>query len=299
MGAYTVQNYGEMLTDPRRMDAYERAIHAACRPAATVLRIDAQEHEQGSLSDATKQTALSAMRRDGFVQVDDVLSRDHAALLQTEYFERYGRLHPSDLDGRALLVGDNRYMITIDVAGAFNDPLLYVNPFFFPVVKQILGGDAVLDSFGVVCAFPGAPAQHIHVDHGPLFPDSPLDMMVPCFAVTVVLPLVDLDASTGATAVWPGTHRERWVGQPYPNSERAYVPEVGLGSVYLMDYRIVHSGRPNTTERPRPILYMIYSRPWFTDRANHKLQERIRISPEERAAVPEEYRPLFAHASLR
>jgi hypothetical protein len=274
-------------------------IETKLETAAPLLRVNAEEREQGRFSDATKQAALSALRREGFVQLDDVLSRDHATLLQTAYFDRYGGLQPTDLDGRALLVGDKRYMVTIDVAGAFNDPLLYANPFFFPVVAQILGGEAVLDSFGVVCAFPGAPAQHIHVDHGPLFPDSPLDMMVPCFAVTVVLPLVDLDASTGATAVWPGTHRERWVGQPNPNSERAYVPEVGLGSVYLMDYRLVHSGRPNVTTRPRPILYMIYSRPWFTDRANHTLQERIRIAPEERAAVPEEYRPLFAHASLR
>jgi hypothetical protein len=267
--------------------------------AAAVLRVSAEDREQGRLSDATTHTALSAMRREGFVQLDDVLSRDRATTLQRAYFDRYGRLQPTDLDGRALLVGDKRYMVTIDVAGVFNDPLLYVNPFFFPVVKQILGGEAVLDSFGVVCAFPGAPAQHIHVDHGPLFPDSPLDMMVPCFAVTVVLPLVDLDASTGATAVWPGTHRERWVGLPNPNPERAYVPEVRLGSVYLMDYRLVHSGRPNVTDRPRPILYMIYSRPWFTDRANLTLQDRIRISPEERATVPEQYRPLFAHASLR
>ena len=50
--------------------------------------------------------------------------------------------------------------VTIDIADAFNDPRIYANPCCFPLVKQILGGQAVLDSFGVVCAFPGAPAQH-------------------------------------------------------------------------------------------------------------------------------------------
>ena len=123
-------------------------------------------------------------------------------------------------------------------------------------------------------------------------------MTVPCYAVTVVLPLVDLDAETGATAVWLGTHRQRWVGQPNPDPAQAYVPEVGLESVYLMDYRLVHGGRANLTARPRPILYMIYSRPWFTDRANLTLQARIRMSPEGRAAVPAELQPLFAPASL-
>jgi type I protein arginine methyltransferase len=41
MGSYTVQNYGEMMTDPRRMDAYDRAIRAACRPGSVVLDLGA------------------------------------------------------------------------------------------------------------------------------------------------------------------------------------------------------------------------------------------------------------------
>jgi protein arginine N-methyltransferase 1 len=41
MGSYTVQNYGEMMTDPRRMDAYERAIRTACRPGSVVLDLGA------------------------------------------------------------------------------------------------------------------------------------------------------------------------------------------------------------------------------------------------------------------
>jgi hypothetical protein len=41
-------------------------------------------------------------------------------------------------------------------------------------------------------------------------------------------------------------------------------------------------------------VYLIYSRPWFTDSENYGRQAKISISPDRLSAVPDAYRPLFA-----
>jgi len=48
--------------------------------------------------------------------------------------------------------------------------------------------------------------------------------------------------------------------------------------------------------RPRPILYLVYSRRWFQDRTNFDMQSPLLVSHEEYERIPEEYRPLFLNA---
>jgi ectoine hydroxylase-related dioxygenase (phytanoyl-CoA dioxygenase family) len=109
------------------------------------------------------------------------------------------------------------------------------------------------------------------------------------------VPLIDLDRDTvGTTAVWPGTHRttQRHDSCTY---ETAVFPGPRAGSVYLMDYRLLHAGTANRSEGPRPILYLIYARPWFTDAENYSRQAKLSMTGARLAAVPELYRPLFLH----
>ena len=41
------------------------------------------------------------------------------------------------------------------------------------------------------------------------------------------------------------------------------------GDAILFDYRVLHRGRANASDRPRPLLYFTYARPWFTDATNY------------------------------
>lgn len=84
---------------------------------------------------------------------------------------------------------------------------------------------------------------------------------MPTHVVTVMVPLVDLDAQSGATVPDPGTHRGEASGEPIP----AYVPK---GGCYLMHYDLQHWGGANSSEQDRPLLAMTYARPWFTDSQN-------------------------------
>jgi Ser/Thr protein kinase RdoA (MazF antagonist) len=149
----------------------------------------------------------------------------------------------------------------------------------------------VLGSFGAVVALPGAERQHIHRDHPPLFENPDLDAQVPSFAVTVVIPLVDLTIATGSTRVWKGSHRQYHSEDLRP--ELSCVPLAKRGSCYLMDYQLLHGGMPNKSNQIRPILYLNYYRSWFQEAVNYEQQSRILITPEHYQNIPQPYQFLF------
>jgi ectoine hydroxylase-related dioxygenase (phytanoyl-CoA dioxygenase family) len=120
------------------------------------------------------------------------------------------------------------------------------------------------------------------------------------------VPLVDLDESTGTTALWEGSHRyksqseeQRWSAEELLRLEGAAMPWPRMGDCYFMDFRLRHAGTPNLSSLPRPILYLVYSRGWFQDRKNFDIQTPLLISWEEYDRIPEEYRQLFINAKPR
>jgi ectoine hydroxylase-related dioxygenase (phytanoyl-CoA dioxygenase family) len=98
-------------------------------------------------------------------------------------------------------VGDKRILVPVEVSGLFNTPHLYANPFVFPLAQDILGEECILGSFGAVAALPGAEDQHTHRDHPFLFQEEAIDTAMPAYAVTVIVPLVDVNEHHGTTRV--------------------------------------------------------------------------------------------------
>ena len=66
------------------------------------------------------------------------------------------------------------------------------------------------------------------------------------------------------------------------------------GDCIVLDYRTLHAGLPNRSNRARPIVYMVYARPWFFDHANHVNRRRIPVDmPLERYdELPASVRPI-------
>lgn len=159
-------------------------------------------------------------------------------------------------------VGSRRYVLHAPVDGAYAHPDLLTNRTLMALMRQLLGEDMVLNSFGIVAALAGAERQNMHRDHPALF-NGALDL--PPYAITVMLPLIDLSVDTGTTAIWEGSHR--WNDQD-AHGQPPLLPYAAIGDAYLMDYRLVHAGAPNRTSTARPILYAVYSKPWFRDTVN-------------------------------
>ncbi|MBX7066326.1 MAG: phytanoyl-CoA dioxygenase family protein [Parachlamydiales bacterium] len=178
-------------------------------------------------------------------------------------------------------IHNQRYIVTVPLRGAFNSPELYANPNLLPLFKEILGPECILASVGAVVALPGASDQHIHSDYGPLFSEKPdLHRQLPTYAITVGIPLVDIDVTNGPTKIWPGSHRT--------NRQDERVLLCGeMGDCYFWDYRTLHAGGSNFSDAMRPLLYLAFTRRWFRDFLN---PDKLVIDEE---TIPQEYRALF------
>lgn len=128
---------------------------------------------------------------------------------------------------------------------------------------ETLGVDFVFDSFGIINASPGADEQQWHRDGGVLFPGHPLEFMLPASAVTLAIPLVEMNDETGTTGFSLGSHRNEGHAEA-PD----FCPLVDVGSAIVWDYRIFHKGLANQSPRDRPLIYATYSRPWWSDHGN-------------------------------
>ena len=195
-------------------------------------------------------------------------------------------------EGRAVEVGDRRFMIPVELRAPFDDPGLYANPLVLAILRAVLGEDCVLNSFSSVVALPGAEAQARHKDHDLLFGFDP-GARLPCHALTLVIPLADLDETSGTTALWERSHRVELGGGA---DAEPVEPWLSMGECLLMDYRLSHAGTPNRGDKLRPILYVVYSRPWFLDERNFYSLPALRLGGDPTLAPA--LRPLFARARL-
>ena len=251
-------------------------------------------------------TAAHQFRVHGCLWLENSFARQKVLALQDQFLREYASQDLAEVQKNCLHVGHKRYMFTVRIEGAFADPDIFAAPRVMPVVESLLGKDCVLQSVGVVCAFPGAGMQHIHRDHPNLFEEaSGLNSFLPPFALHVVIPLVDLTEETGTTALWEGSHRLRNKAAEIETSDEKMLTEKGvvlpwpkLGDSYFMDFRLKHAGTANHSAIPRPILYLVYSRRWFQDRKNYesRRQKPVDISRMEYERLPEQHRHLFENA---
>ncbi len=208
------------------------------------------------------------------------------------------RLDAFNAKRHGVRVGDARYMVTLALNPPFDRPALFASPPLLAIARATLGVDVIINSLTVVIALPGAHAQKPHVDHRMLFPsDVPASMNAPPYALTAIIPLLDLDGSTGSTEVWPRgpdmATPDLWNG----NLPGSTVLPLALGDVGMIDYRVCHGGTANVGLVPRPILYIVYSRPWFRDAENFGEIPPLRVTAQHLARMPCQYRSLFATAA--
>lgn len=227
------------------------------------MQLTASERTSGRLGVARHDEATAAFRDRGFLEVGGLFPADTIRRLAGPLLSQFTRCARED-PPRYDKVGDSRYMLAVELEPPFDDPAVLGNPIALSLLRDWLP-DVVLSSFGAVVALPGADAQHVHVDHVPLYPDDrAAARALPPYAVTMVVPLCPLDARNGSTRVYPGSHRDPEIaGVP------GHDPVTALGDAYFMDYRLVHHGQPNASQDVRSILYLVYARPWFVDAVNY------------------------------
>ena len=232
----------------------------------TLSRIVPLESERtaGALGRETIERASRCFRADGALVIEDVVDGAIIAAAQKAFDQTYSHYLNSSEHEDALNVGDRRMLITIRLEPPFDTPRLFANPYVLPILSAALDEGFVIGAFGVVCALPSAPAQHVHHDGGDLFQRPDLDRLLPTAAITVGIPLLEMNGVNGTTTLWLGSHHDRSGALDGTSIE----PEIREGSCVLWDFRLKHSGTANLGTSPRPLLYLTYCRPWFLDHIN-------------------------------
>src|SRR5262249_20529290 len=151
-----------------------------------------------------------------------------------------------------------------------------------------------LSGVTAVVSYPGAAPQRAHRDHSRLYAEEGVSASLPNYAINVSIPLIDIDETTGPTAVCLGSHR--WEKDREIGIEDLSAVEFRRGDCVLIDYRTLHMGMRNKSTVVRPILYLVYSRPWFFDETNHYERPSLDMAVEEFEKLPASVKPLVIRA---
>jgi Phytanoyl-CoA dioxygenase (PhyH) len=208
--------------------------------------------------DVAVAAAIAVLKREGLVVLDDLTD---PALLETCWAEIEVKYPDLAQEDRASNYGpyEGRHTMPMVVEDTLADKRILLPPPVARVAIDLLDPQFKVDSVGLLVAFPGAPDQAKHADAW-LFPKTPLDRLMPPFAIAFALPLVPMDEETGRTAFWRGSHLTAEPQGPWD-----YAPVLQPGSAILWDFRVWHAGLANHTAAPRPVIFTVLAREWWIE----------------------------------
>jgi len=268
----------------------EACVNAKLPGQIPTIRVSANEQYNGAMGSVRRRLAVKLYHEYGTLLIENAFSDQLVETMHQEYLNRYQRYFAEQRHADALTVGNKRYLVTVDVDGSFNSPDVYANPHVYPIIEAVLGETMIMGGFVSVCSLPGAEPMRVHKDHPVLFPELESAAGLPSFAVTAIVPMLGFNAISGTTRVVKGSHK---ISSKQAEEMESQDPSAPRGSCLLMDYRLTHQGRGNQSDKVRPILTMIYHRPWFRDIANYVKQEPLLMSDGAFEQVPTEHRHLF------
>lgn len=225
-----------------------------------VVVVSRSETGGGELSPATESAAVAAFREHGCVLLRGALPLAAIEAMHKDYEAQFGAMGADGMraevakpsPNRFTQVGDARYDITPRMTGAFGRTDVLANPLLLKVLRQLLGRGMQLSNFTTVVSHPGAPQQHAHRDYAHLFDGPGIGPGLPIYAVNIAIPLIDVDLETGPTAVWLGSHRFPQNGAVRDSDMTCCALQ--RGDCMLLDYRTLHAGLANRSQKSRPIL---------------------------------------------
>ena len=305
--AFTLETNGKHLEATRLL----------CRSASiTTITVSAPELKRGILTAATARKIWITARICGVLRLSNAVPTNvltpvkqsidaHWEIRKTQIAQTIadrkltnGSLY-YESDEIAMRGDTKRYELQLEAKLPYTHPLLTNSPFVRYCVTLLTNDAAVeLDTFSYVHSLPGSVHQPWHVDVASLFPTSKTPTTHGAlhsvglawdatqhthpFGMVAVVPLIDVDATSGPTEFITGSHvapvgmESYWKETTAMNrKEQVHTTPVlsyntNCGDVILFDLRLMHRGTPNVGKAPRSILYMSYVRSWYQDPSNFK-----------------------------
>ncbi len=223
------------------------------------MRYARSEWQARISSDEFHEEVRFALRRDGFVIFDSVLDESLVERLRKALLERIDDYVAVVAGGRR----QSRYHLPLCLTEPFIDDMVITNPLVMPALVETLGDDLAISYFGSDTVAAGSTYQDVHSDGSPLFPELPMNLST--YGVVVNFPLVDCHEDNGPLEIWPNaTHHLAGIDPQAGSAITSGTPVVAsAGSLIMRDLRLWHRGTPNRTTELRPMISVVYSRPWY------------------------------------
>ena len=238
------------------------------------ITVQPKELANKKLSDAHVKQAVDAIRVDGYVVLENVISHEHLDILRERMdadsqilieAERWG--------GAGRLKGHLQQGPPPFAPYIFRD--IVANPCVIQVTKELLGSGLYNNFYNGNTNCPGSTTQPLHRDGAHLWPDQ--EVAHPTTEVVVNISPQDTTEENGSVELWPGSHLEVSGTGIEPEEEEArrkIAPPIRgnakKGSVLIRDMRLWHRGVPNPSDKPRHMIAMIHRVYWLG--SNRKLK---------------------------
>ncbi|MCY4376087.1 MAG: phytanoyl-CoA dioxygenase family protein [Spirochaetaceae bacterium] len=241
----------------------------------------AAEHAAGRFEAAAVQHAIAALRKDGFLVINDIVEHDHLDRLRERMTGDLDTIRGLPAVPHNFVWGNIQQNPPPDAGLVFRD--VVANPFVCQITRELLGPGAFNDYLSGNTNIPGSGLQPVHVDDGQLWPD--LQMAHPPARLVVNVALGDTTAENGAIELWPGTHldtsmaigTDTKVPKEQVAARRAVRGPVqgstSKGSMLIRDMRLWHRGTPNRSAGTRFMIAMIHSVAWYRRTRRFELEE--------------------------
>lgn len=244
---------------------------------STHFDITQDERKTGTLTPDKLKRIRSSFETNGYAVISRFISPETCELLNQSVLEDVAQvrarpeptLHEQRTGVGHLQLGLRRH-------APFVKSELIANPLIESVVAELLGAGAWLGFYSGNVNCPGSGTQPLHYDR-PYAWKSEAEATAagqpwppPTITLSCSLALFDITAESGATEIYPGTHRETTVAD-WPRGERVeYHPEliaqwgppgrmaIPAGGICFRDPRMWHRGVPNTGDTARPMIALTY-----------------------------------------
>jgi hypothetical protein len=264
--------------------------------AATITRQALAEDLPDAARQAWLEDAAACVREHGVIAIKDAIPPAATAAILADFQTRYAvHMKPGQTNlFRNFQPDPLRAQLPMAIDGPVANPQIFAPPAIVALARHMMGQDLIIGEMGVVISHPGAGPQGVHRDSNFLYGDLDIEIGLPPFAMTMLVPLLDVTPSMGPTEFWLGTHMER--DRKVTESRTPVSVPLNTGSVTLCDARILHRGGTNVSGPVRPTIYFSFHRPWYQELPGYERKPQVMVTPAMLQRLPEAYRPMFAWA---
>lgn len=175
----------------------------------------------------------------------------------------------ANIDGNIVIkLGNGRY----NFDGGFATEQ-FVTPQIQTIITHFLKRNYTVKVGGLPLS-PGAGEGHWHRDIGSLYEDEAVDLAVPPFYMTMIVPLTNMTKGSGCTEFIPGSHLFNFTANGIDSGEKLrewainqqrISAEMRPGDVALFSGLIVHRGTANYNEKLRDAIFIVFRKNWYAD----------------------------------